>query len=187
MQPETAASLASYAALVRRWAGTLDLVAPSDLGRIESRHIEDSLRIVPLVEGLPPGPCVDVGSGAGFPGIPLAIVDPTRAWTLLEPRARRAAFLEEVVRSLALDCTVVAASAQQAARDPGLAGRHAVATARALADPHTAFQLLMPLVRPEGTAVVFTGRGASIPAGAAEWAPGIAIMRPGAAEEVDRP
>ncbi|MGH2757021.1 MAG: RsmG family class I SAM-dependent methyltransferase, partial [Actinomycetota bacterium] len=64
--------LAAYAALVRTWANRLDLVAPGDLDRFEERHIADSLRLLPLLERLPEGPCVDVGSGAGLPGIPLA-------------------------------------------------------------------------------------------------------------------
>jgi 16S rRNA (guanine527-N7)-methyltransferase len=106
---------------------------------------------------------VDVGSGAGLPGIPLAIADPTRPWRLLEPRARRAAFLEEVVRTLDLDCEVSRMSAEEAARTEGWEATHSIATARALAPPWRSFELLRPLLSDEGTAVVFAGGSASVP------------------------
>lgn len=173
--------LARYAALVRRWAPRLDLVSPGDLDRFEARHVDDSTRVAPLLDELPPGPCVDIGSGAGLPGVPLAIVRPERAWTLLEPRHRRAAFLEEVVRDLGLGATVVARTAEEAAADPSLAGAHVLATARAVADPGAVRALAEPLLRPGGVTLVFTGAGTVAPADAEEWAPGLTIMRaPGA-------
>ncbi|MGH2747590.1 MAG: 16S rRNA (guanine(527)-N(7))-methyltransferase RsmG [Actinomycetota bacterium] len=175
-ESEPAALLRRYAALVRHWAPRLDLVSPGDLERFEERHIEDSLRLLPLVQARPPGPAVDVGSGAGLPGIPLAIADPSRNWRLLEPRARRAAFLEEVVRELGLDCEVLTATAEEAARDPRLADAHVFAASRALAPPTTAFDLLLPLVAPAGIAVIFVGEGAKLPAKAELWSPGIAKM-----------
>ncbi|MGH2694478.1 MAG: 16S rRNA (guanine(527)-N(7))-methyltransferase RsmG, partial [Actinomycetota bacterium] len=126
----------AYAELVRAWGSRLGLVSERDLDRFRERHIEDSLRLLPLLDSLPVGPAVDVGSGAGLPGIPLAISRPQREWRLLEPRRRRSAFLEEVVRELALDnCEVVIATAQEAARDPRLARAHVLATARALTPP----------------------------------------------------
>ncbi|MFN2490717.1 MAG: 16S rRNA (guanine(527)-N(7))-methyltransferase RsmG [Actinomycetota bacterium] len=171
------AALASYAELVRRWSARLDLVAPGDLDTFEERHIADSLEALPLVLSLPPGPALDVGSGAGLPGIPLAIADPTRQWRLLEPRRNRAAFLEEAVRTLALDCEVVVASAEEAARAVGMARAHPLVVARALAPPRRAFELLGPLVAPSGMAVVWVGAEAEIPAQAEVWRGGLAIMR----------
>jgi 16S rRNA (guanine527-N7)-methyltransferase len=167
--------LAEYASLVRSWADRLDLVAPGDLAAFEKRHIEDSLRLLPLVTGAPPGECADVGSGAGLPGIPLAIAS-GRPWRLLEPRVRRAGFLEEVVRELELDCEVAMITAEQAAADPRLMAAHQVVTARALAPPGRAFELLLPLVAPGGSAAVFHGPGADLPRDAEEWAPGIATI-----------
>lgn len=156
--------LGRYAALLREWAPRLDLVAERDLDRLEDRHISDSLRLEPLIGAAPPGPCVDVGSGAGLPGIPLAIADPGRAWRLLEPRRGRAAFLEEAIRHLGLDnCEVVVKTAQEAARDPTLRRSHAVATARALAAPPVALGLIRPLVAPGGVCLVFVGGSAELP------------------------
>jgi 16S rRNA (guanine527-N7)-methyltransferase len=171
-------SLAGYAELVRAWGSRLGLVSEGDLARFRERHIDDSLRLLPLLDSLPSGPAVDVGSGAGLPGIPLAIARPERAWRLLEPRRRRAAFLEEVVRELALgNCEVVVATAEEAARDPRLAHAHALATARALASPQQAPALLLPLVTVGGTAAVFVGRGDRLPPEAEEFVPGIGILR----------
>ena len=171
------AGLAAYAALVRDWAPRLDLISPGDLERFEERHIRDSLRALPLVEALPDGIALDVGSGAGLPGIPLALAGRPRRWRLMEPRRRRAAFLEECVRALALDCEVVTTTAQDAARMPGLAAGHVCALSRALAPPTTALALLLPLVVPGGTAAVFMGRDGKVPPGATLGREGLAIMR----------
>lgn len=164
--------LSLYADLIRAWAPKLDLVSPQDLPRLEERHIRDSLRVLDLVVGAPEGPCCDVGSGAGLPGIPLAIAS-GRHWCLLEPRSRRAAFLEEAVRELDLDCEVVRQTAEQATR-AGL--KHSLATARALAPPVEAFGLIMPLVDPGGVGIVFHGPGAKLPAAAETWSDGIATL-----------
>ena len=169
--------LAEYAALVRLWAPRLDLVAPGDLERLEERHIADSLRLAPLLDELPEGPCIDVGSGVGVPGIPLAIARPARSWRLLEPRTRRAGFLEEVVRSLDLTCEVIQETAQQAAADARYRGIHALGAARALAPPAEALSLVAPLVRAGGVTALFVGARAELPPGAGLWAPGIAIIR----------
>jgi 16S rRNA (guanine527-N7)-methyltransferase len=161
-EPSVEERLGLYEDLVRRYASKLDLVAPGDVGRLRSRHIDDSLRILPLLAEAPPGPAVDVGSGAGLPGVPLAIADPAHTWRLLEPRARRAAFLEEVVRTLELDCEISRMSAEEAARTEGWAESHAVATARALAPPERALELLRPLLTPTGMAVIFAGGSAPV-------------------------
>ena len=170
--------LDAYAALVRQWAPRINLVAPGDLERFSERHIEDSLKALPLVEEAPEGPAIDVGSGAGLPGIPLAIADPRRPWRLLEPRAKRAAFLEEVARELGLDVEVVRLTAEQAANDRMFAAAHAVATARALAPPEEAAALLRPLLASGGIGILFVGAGAELSAGAVAGVPGLAIISP---------
>lgn len=167
------ARLAALHDMVATYSRRLDLVSPNDLPRLYERHIEDSLRALSLVESAPPGPCVDVGSGAGFPGVPLAIVS-GRSWRLIEPRARRAAFLEEVVRELGLDdCEVLALTAEEAARRPGVGDAHALAIARALAPPAQALKICAPLVAPGGRVALFVGSGAEIPPEAEETAPGL--------------
>ncbi len=166
--------LAHYAALIRRFAPTVDLISPGDIDRLEERHLEDSLRALPFVAGAGPGPAVDVGSGAGLPGIPLAISDPGRQWRLLEPRRRRAAFLEEAVRELDLaNVEVVADTAAGAAARFG--PTHAVAVARAVAPPARALALLRPLVVPRGTLLLFVGSSENAMKDA-EVAPGLVMV-----------
>lgn len=165
--------LAALHDMVVTYSKRLDLISPRDLPRLYSRHIEDSLRALPLVESALPGPCVDVGSGAGFPGVPLAIAT-DRSWRLVEPRARRAAFLEEVVRELELEhCEVLAMTAEEAARLPGMGASHALAIARALAPPPQAIAICAPLVATGGTIALFVGSGTEIPPEAAETEPGL--------------
>jgi 16S rRNA (guanine527-N7)-methyltransferase len=171
------ARLTTFCEIVVRWAPRVDLVSPSDLERLRERHIDDSLRVQPLLRELPVGPVVDVGSGAGFPGIPLAIVAPERHFRLLEPRTARAAFLEEAVRLLELDCEVLVIRAEEAGRQPGLRRAHALSLARALAPPTRAFQLLAPLTASGGASVVFVGEGAALPKGSEVWRSGLAIVR----------
>ena len=168
--------LAAYQALLVRWAPRIDLVAPNDLGRLRQRHIDDSLRAAPLIATEPPGPCIDVGSGAGLPGIPLALAT-GRPWRLLEPRRLRAGFLEECVRELDLgDCEVVRMTAAEAAAG-ALRDAHRVATARALAPPPRAAEMCLPLVAPGGRALIFVGAGAEMPRDAEEVGPGLITIR----------
>ena len=173
------AQLDRYCELVRKWSDRIDLVAEGDLRRFRSRHVDDSLRALPLLESLPPGPVVDVGAGAGLPGIPLAIACPGRLVRLIEPRLKRAAFLEEVVRELDLSCEVVTADAGVAGRRVGLAHGHVLAAARALAPPTRSFELILPFVAPGGVAAVWHGPDAELPLIAGEWTEGIAIVRAG--------
>lgn len=168
-------AFAAYIRLLERWAPKIDLVAPGDLDRLESRHIQDSLKAREIVASAPPGEALDAGSGAGFPGVPLAIVG-DRWWRLLEPRTKRAAFLDEVIRELDLMAEVVRKTTHQAASDPRLAASHSVVTARALAPPATAFELTAPLVAPNGVRIVWVGSNAEIPRDAEVLAGGLAII-----------
>ena len=169
--------LQAYEDLLAAWAPRFDLIAPGDLSRIRDRHIDDSLRALPLVQSLPDGPCADVGSGAGLPGLPLAIAS-QRPWRLLEPRRKRAAFLEEAVRQLALDqCEVLALTAEQAAADPVLGAAHVGVTARALAPPRRALQLCLPLAKRGGVVILFAGANSKKPSETEEVAPGLLTIR----------
>ncbi|MBA2724443.1 MAG: 16S rRNA (guanine(527)-N(7))-methyltransferase RsmG [Actinobacteria bacterium] len=169
--------LALYAELLRAYAPRMNLISPADLAQFESRHIADSLRLAPLLHELPEGPCMDVGSGAGLPGIPLACADPERRWVLLEPRAKRAAFLEEVVRRLRLDATVICVRAEQLSQQEMHRSTYALATARALAPPLAVVHLLRPFLATGGVGAVFLGGEAIQPPETELWQKGIAIVR----------
>jgi 16S rRNA (guanine527-N7)-methyltransferase len=113
--------------------------------------LDDSLRGVPLVERFD-GPVVDVGSGGGAPGIPLAHALPDREVVLLEAARRKCAFLERLAPP---NARVVWGRAEEQETD--WAG---VAVAKALAHPPTAAEWCLPLVRPGGAVVLWVGPSA---------------------------
>ncbi|RDD71383.1 16S rRNA (guanine(527)-N(7))-methyltransferase RsmG [Paracoccus versutus] len=93
--------LTAYAELLRKWNPAINLIAPSTLDQIETRHIADSLQLAEITRNVS-GNWVDLGSGGGFPGIVIAIIRPDLELTLVESDQRKAAFLRNVVRELAL-------------------------------------------------------------------------------------
>jgi 16S rRNA (guanine527-N7)-methyltransferase len=93
------AALWRYVLELDKWNATYDLTAVASIEDMLYRHVLDSLAIWPH---LPRGDLIDLGSGAGLPGIPLAIVEPTLQITLIEPLGKRARFLNHVVRTLKL-------------------------------------------------------------------------------------
>lgn len=118
--------LRNYADLLRRWTTVINLVSTRDAEHVWTRHVEDSLRLLPL---LPPGldRGVDLGSGGGLPAIPLAIVSGI-PFDLIESDQRKATFLREAARLTASPITVHCERIEHATVAPA-----ALVTARALA------------------------------------------------------
>jgi len=92
--------LSSYTDLVRRWSSAYNLVSPGDLGQFIPRHLLDCASIVPFAGE---GSLLDAGSGAGLPGVPLAILRPALRCTLLDSAGKKVRFLGHVKRTLGLD------------------------------------------------------------------------------------
>lgn len=115
--------------------------------------LDDALRAIPVL-GRWPGPVVDVGSGGGTPGIPLAVSLPARSFTLLEAERRKCAFLERMTDFLG-NVTVVWGRAEEQPTD-----QFGVALAKALAKPPVATELCLPLVAPGGAAILWLGETA---------------------------
>ncbi len=124
------------------------------------RHVEDALTARDLIDPAA-RTLVDVGSGGGSPGIPLAAMLALEA-TLLEATRPKAAFLRRVTAEIGLDAEVVHARSEEYARGAGR-DRFDLGVARALAPPHVAIELCLPLVRPGGRLIVWTGDVASGP------------------------
>jgi len=116
-------------------------------------HVEESLAAMPVVQRFE-GPIVDVGSGGGAPGIPLANALPDREVTLLEATRRKCDFLERWARELP-NTRVVCGRAEAQPLDSW-----GVAVAKALAPPPVAAEWCLPLVAPGGAAVLYVGRTA---------------------------
>ena len=119
--------------------------------------LEDSLRGVDVVRGLD-GPIVDVGSGGGAPGVPLAYALPDRKVTLLEAERRKVDFLVRWTGRLS-NLEVIWGRAEEQDTD-----HYGVAVAKALAPPPVAAEWLLPLVRPGGAAVLWVGPAADLEA-----------------------
>ncbi|HEX2045855.1 MAG TPA: RsmG family class I SAM-dependent methyltransferase [Gaiellaceae bacterium] len=131
------------------------MTAIADAGEARRVLLDAALPAADLLER---GPVVDVGSGGGSPGIPLAAARPELEFVLLESQRRKCDFLERVARELE-NVSVVCARAEEHGRG---AGREAygAALARALAPPPIAVEWCLPLVREGGVAVLFAGPSA---------------------------
>ena len=169
---------------LERWLE--ELIATPGMTGIEERDVArrvlvaDALRAAVLLERWP-GAVVDVGSGGGTPGIPLAVRFPDRAFTLLEAERRKCDFLERVTADLE-NVTVVWGRAEEQPTDA-----YGIALAKALAKPPVAAELCLPLVAPGGIAILWLGGSADLGAVATvaerlggcleEDADGLAVLR----------
>ena len=154
-----------YASLLAGPGVERGLIGPNEVPRLWERHLLNSAAVASLV----PGPCslVDLGSGAGLPGIVLALLLPDTDVTLLEPALRRTIFLEECVAELGLsNATVWRARAEQAAG--ALAAD--VVTARAVAPLDRLAALALGLLRPGGMVLAVKGAKAEAEVAAARAA-----------------
>lgn len=134
------------------------LIGPREVDRVWDRHVLNSAVVSELLA--PDTELVDVGSGAGLPGVPLAIARPDVSVTLLEPMARRVAWLTEVAEELDLDITVVRGRAEEKAVRERLAGADVV-TARAVAPLAKLAGWCLPLARSEGQLLALKGSSAA--------------------------
>lgn len=137
------------------------LIGPLELPRLWTRHILNSVVGAPLFHGS----VADIGSGAGLPGIVLAIARPDVYWTLVEPMERRVTWLTEQVSALELgNVEIVRARAEEIGRPK----EFDVVTARAVSALRTLIPLTAPLVRDGGEITVFKGVNAANEIDAAE-------------------
>ncbi|OGR89452.1 MAG: 16S rRNA (guanine(527)-N(7))-methyltransferase RsmG [Elusimicrobia bacterium RIFCSPLOWO2_01_FULL_60_11] len=149
----------AYERLIREWQERLNLVSRGDLEKIKGRHIGDSLKLYELLPELKFQTAIDVGCGAGFPGIPLSIVQSDKTFTLVESIAKKCAFLEAAVSALSLtNVSVICSRSEDLGREKAHRDRYDLAVARALAHPSTALELVVPLAK-VGGACVFWGSG----------------------------
>ncbi|RJQ83344.1 16S rRNA (guanine(527)-N(7))-methyltransferase RsmG [Pseudonocardiaceae bacterium YIM PH 21723] len=146
-----------YTELLAQHGPERGLIGPREIERLWDRHILNSA----VVQSAFPANArvIDVGSGAGLPGIPLAIARPDLELTLLEPMERRVAWLNEVVADLGLPVNVVRGRAEEPAIRKQLADWDAV-TARAVKSLSQLAQWCFPLLRPGGLLVALKGASA---------------------------
>jgi 16S rRNA (guanine527-N7)-methyltransferase len=133
------------------------VTAIRDLDEARRSLLDDALRAVPFVEATE-GPIVDVGSGGGSPGIPIAASLPERRVTLLEAERRKCEFLGLFAEELPNVQVVWGRAEEQELEE------HGVALAKALAKPPVATELVLPLVHEDGIALLWTGPSADLAA-----------------------
>lgn len=167
---ETIGQLEEYAATLVKWNAKINLVSQSTLSDLWTRHIEDSLQILPLVAHRWQH-WVDIGSGGGLPGIVVAIVSketsPGSVVTLIESDQRKAVFLRAVIRNLNLNASVLSVRAESA--EPLAAD---VVSARAVAPLKNLLPLALRHLKPSGEGVFLKGRSVGVELAEArrEWA-----------------
>lgn len=157
--PETVLSLLlAHAEAVGREGDRLGLVSRGDLGSVVRRHTVDSLLFAKVRAPGRGERWADAGSGAGFPGLVLAVCYPAASFTLLEPQRRRSAFLQMQVDGLGLSNVEVVE-----ARAEDVPDRFRVGVARALKAPRQAMDLVRDVLAPDGVGIVAVSNEALVP------------------------
>ncbi|WP_407641297.1 16S rRNA (guanine(527)-N(7))-methyltransferase RsmG [Actinomyces bovis] len=139
-----------FAAMLAEEGELRGLVGPRELPRLWSRHLVNSAAVVPFLPAR--GTVADVGSGAGFPGIVVALLRPDLEVTLIETMERRTQWLQDVVEELDLDNVTIRRARAEEVKD-----RYDAVTARAVANLSKLVRLTAPLLRQGGALLALKG------------------------------
>jgi 16S rRNA (guanine527-N7)-methyltransferase len=154
-------AFAWYLAELLRWNARQNLTAVVDPSEIVIKHFLDSLTLVPRLGTMAGGRLVDVGSGAGFPGLPIRIVCPALKLTLVEATGKKAEFCRHIAEGLGLrGVEVVHTRAEEFGQEARHRQSYDVATARAVATLPVLLEYLLPLVRVGGRVLAQKGENA---------------------------
>ena len=145
----------AYYDLLIDWNTRMNLTAITEKEEVVKKHFYDSLAALPyLSDG---AKVADVGTGAGFPAIPLLIMNPTLQITLVDSLQKRLTFLEEVLKTLDLKAEIVHARAEDFGRDPKYRGQFDATVSRAVASLPVLLELTVPLLKVGGKAYCYKG------------------------------
>lgn len=144
-----------YYELLTEWNARVNLTAITEKEAVAKKHFYDSLLAAPLI---PQGAkCIDVGTGAGFPGVPLLIARPDISMTLLDSQQKRLRFLQALLSELHLSATLVHARAEDAGRDKAHRAAYDIALSRAVAPLPLLAELTVPLIKVGGMGIAYKG------------------------------
>jgi 16S rRNA (guanine527-N7)-methyltransferase len=162
LSPEQQRAFRRMAATLLDWNRHVNLTAITEPNEVEIRHFLDSISVLRAVKLQPGAKVIDVGAGAGFPGLPLRIVCPQIALALLESTGKKAEYLQHVVNLLELgNVQVVNLRAEEAGQDPAHREQYDVALARAVARLPVLVEYLLPLLKVGGKMVALKGESAA--------------------------
>jgi 16S rRNA (guanine527-N7)-methyltransferase len=164
-------ALAAYEKEILEWNQKFNLTAIRDSESIRTKHFLDSFSCVLAWKSSPPGQLIDVGTGAGFPGLPLKILYPNLKLTLVESVGKKAMFCQHIVHVLGLDhVDVIQARAEDLGQNLQHREKYDWAVARAVANLNVLSEYLIPLVRIGGTVLAQKGESGPAEAQSAEEA-----------------
>lgn len=160
ISPETARNFISYMDLLISWNEKVNLTAITEPKEIVTKHFLDS--ITPAAAGLLPhgASVIDVGCGAGFPGLPLKLVRGDIGLTLLDSLAKRLNFIDEVLRETNTSANLVHSRAEDGGRNPKYREKFDVAVSRAVANMAVLCEYCLPYVKVGGTFAALKGPAA---------------------------
>ncbi|KAF2926010.1 uncharacterized protein [Oryza sativa Japonica Group] len=163
LSPSQQRQVSLYVDALLDWNQRMNLTAVTDEGEVMTRHVADSLAVLPPLERAYRGDLggmrlVDVGSGAGLPGLILAVARPSWKFTLLESMQKRCLFLEHAVEVMGLsNVDVVCDRAENVGQSPDFREAFDVAVARAVAELKVLAEYCLPLVRIDGLFIAAKG------------------------------
>lgn len=147
-----------YMAILLEWNEKFNLTSITDPREIEIKHFEDSLSLFETGLISNNERVIDIGSGAGFPGIPIKIKNPKLKITLLDSLNKRVGFLNHVISELGLkDIKAIHGRAEELARDMGFREKYDIATARAVSNLSTLLEYSLPFVKVGGHFIAMKG------------------------------
>lgn len=164
LTPAQVAGFRAYLEELAAWNEKINLTTVIDPEQVETRHFLDSLSVLQMEEAqqalsVPGARAIDIGSGAGFPGIPLAIVYPQVQMTLLEATGKKVEFLKHVARRLRLERVIaMQGRAEELAHDPAHRARYGLALARAVAGLPVVAEYALPFCEAGGCVVTQRGQ-----------------------------
>lgn len=173
LTPAQVAAFTRYAAELAAWNDRFNLTAIIEPEAVQVKHFLDSLSVALALPDLEATPwrVVDVGTGAGFPGLPLKMVWPHLRLTLVEATGKKVTFCQHMVDTLNLPgVRVLKARAEELGREPAHREHYDVAVARAVAEMPVLAEYLLPLVQRGGRVIAQKGKDAPAEAHAAETA-----------------
>lgn len=161
-----------YYELLIEWNNKMNLTAITEKNEVAIKHFYDCVTLLMFVDVPCSAKVIDVGTGAGFPGIPLKIVRPDIKLTLLDSLNKRLIFLNEVCNSLEIDAEIIHKRAEEGGRDKKLRDKFDIAISRAVANMNTLSEYCIPYVKVGGKFVAMKGKN-----GKAELEKGIGAVK----------